>query len=93
MSKVFKKGQGVPKKLKFKDVFEVDGIKTTWTYDLKKNPHGPMSVDIQYSRNYKSDAELIEEENKKLPKTKRKYWNPDSDSYVSYARAKQLKLV
>jgi len=67
----------------------VDGKRNIWTYDLDKQPYGPVSVEIIYPPGYKCDAEIEDE----LPITKRTFWNPDTETFVGYGRAKQLGLV
>ena len=66
-----------------------DGRKSIWTYDLDKHPYGPISVEIIYPSGYKCDADI--EEN--LPISKRTFWNPETETFVGYSRAKQLGLV
>jgi hypothetical protein len=65
------------------------GVISTWTYNKSKNPYGPISVELTYPDNYKCDAELED----KLPITKQTFWNPDTESFVGYGRAKQLGLI
>lgn len=74
---------------KFQRVYEEDGIKETWTYDLDINPNGPIDVDIEYPDSFVSHEEL----NEALPLTHRKFFNPANGKMVSYGRAKQLKLI
>jgi hypothetical protein len=66
-----------------------DKVKHVWTYDLNKFKRGPISVDIHYPSNYVS----LEEEEEKLPISKRKYLNPNTGKWVSYARAYVLGLI
>ncbi len=37
--------------------------------------------------------ETWEEKNAKLPKTKRKYFNPANNKWIGYGRAKQLGVI
>jgi hypothetical protein len=37
--------------------------------------------------------ESFEEKNARLPKTQRKYFNPENQKWIGYGRAKQLKLI
>ena len=37
--------------------------------------------------------ESWEEKNAKLPKTKRKYFNPANNKWIGYGRAKQLGVI
>lgn len=75
---------------KFERVYtDADGGKQVWKYDLNKNPHGPIEVDIVYPKGTK----VAEELEASLPKTKRRYLNPKNGKFVSYQRAKSLGLV
>lgn len=42
---------------KFERVYEDDDTISTWKYDLKKQPLGPVEVDIKYKRNYVHPSE------------------------------------
>jgi len=66
-----------------------DKVKQVWTYDLNKFKRGPISVDIHYPSNYVS----LEEEEGKLPISKRKYLNPNTGKWVGYSRGLALGLV
>jgi hypothetical protein len=66
-----------------------DGRISVWTYNLDKNPNGPIFVEIKYPSEYKCDAEIEDE----LPITKRTFWNPETETFVGYGRAKQLGLI
>jgi len=71
-------------------VFEhEDGTTETWHYNLDKFPNGPFKVEMKYSTKHLT----FEEQNELLPKTQRKYYNPENDKYVGYGRAKQLGLI
>lgn len=70
-----------------------DGVVSTWTYDLDKFPNGPILVENEYPKDWKSPSEEIEESQENLPITKRKYLNPKNGKLVSYARAKMLGLI
>jgi len=65
------------------------GNRSVWTYDLKKSPNGPISVEFFHPPGFISQAEI--EEN--LPKTKRRYLNPKTGKEVAYFRAVQLGLI
>jgi hypothetical protein len=68
------------------------GKRIVWSYDSKKNPQGPFSVEIFYPKGY--DGEIEDDPtNEKLPKTKRKYLNPENGKLVGYTRAKALGLI
>ena len=66
-----------------------DGSVETWHYDLDYFPNGPYKVEITSP----AIKETWEERNAKLPKTKRKYFNPANDKWVGYGRAKQLGVI
>jgi hypothetical protein len=66
-----------------------DGKISIWTYDLDKSPNGPISVETKYPSGYKCDADI--EEN--LPISKRTFFNPETETFIGYSRAKQLGLV
>lgn len=66
-----------------------NGNRAVWTYDLKKYPNGPISVEFFYPPGFTSQVEV---ENK-LPKTKRRYINPKTGKEVAYFRAVQLGLI
>jgi hypothetical protein len=51
-----------------------------------------VRTDISYGKGYKSVIEELEEQNKKLPKTKRKYMDDDG-KIVGYLTAKKKGLV
>ena len=51
-----------------------------------------VRTDINYGKGYKSVIEELEEQNKKLPKTKRKYMDDDG-KIVGYLTAKKKGLV
>jgi hypothetical protein len=74
---------------KFTREYNHDGVKSVWNFDLTKSTNGPISVEITYPSNYK----LVEDENEQLPKTKRKYLNPNNGKYVGFQRAKSLGLI
>jgi hypothetical protein len=68
------------------------GITVTWKYRGDRSK-GPYEVEIDYPKDFKTEHELVEEHNLKVPKSKRKYFNPSSGDYVGYTRAYQLGLV
>jgi hypothetical protein len=72
-----------------REYISLDKVKQVWTYDLNKFKRGPISVDIHYPSNYIS----LEEEEEKLPISKRKYLNPNNGKWVAYQRACVLGLV
>jgi len=66
-----------------------DGSVETWHYDLDYFANGPFKVEVTAP----VIKETWEEKNAKLPKTKRKYFNPENSKWVGYGRAKQLGLL
>ena len=70
-----------------------DGTKQKWIYDLEKWPNGPIEVKIDTPKSSIERNQRLEEENQKLPLTKRKFWNTQTGKEVSYTRAKQLGLI
>ncbi len=50
MSKVTQQIENNP--TKFERVYEDEDTISTWKYDLKKHPFGPVEVDIKHKRNY-----------------------------------------
>ena len=85
-----------PKTGKYKYVFtDDDGVITTWYYDTDKTTSGPVKVECTYPKDYdfRTLDEKLRDENKKLPKTKRKYLNPANDKLVGYARARALGII
>ena len=79
-----------PSPRQYTRVFEhEDGTTETWHYNLDKFPNGPFKVEMKYSTKHLT----FEEQNELLPKTQRKYYNPENDKYVGYGRAKQLGLI
>ena len=79
---------GNPRQFVRERLFE-NGRRSIWTYNLDKQPYGPISVEIIYPPGYICDADIEDE----LPITKRTFWNPETETFVGYGRAKQLKLV
>jgi hypothetical protein len=68
-----------------------DGVVTHWKYDLDKFPNGPISVDVNYPKDYFPEIPLVLYEDE--PLTKRMFWNDKTEKYVGYQRAKQLGIV
>ena len=78
---------------KWVDIYdEEDGTKTKWTWDKKKSPYAPLSVEVIYPKGW--DFGVVEgEDDEDLPKTKRKYLNPNNGKFVGYTRARALNLI
>ena len=72
-----------------REIIHEDGVKQIWSYDTAISMNGPINVEIFYPNNYVS----FEEEEEKLPASKRKYLNPNNGKLVGYFRAKQLGLI
>lgn len=68
------------------------GIKTIYTYQ-ESIVRGIQSVEIVYPSSYRNSAELQDEKNKKLPKSKQRFLNPETGKEVSYMRAKALGIL
>ena len=80
--------------LKYKQEFvDSDGAKTTWYWDKEKHPRGPYKVTVSYPDGFEDEETKRIKQNRKLPKTQRRYLNPQTGKEVSYGRAKQLKLI
>jgi hypothetical protein len=92
-------GRGRPKTIlteenmrpdKFERIYlDEDGTKQIWKYDITKNATGPYETTIEYPKGTKSFEQIQE----LLPKTKRKYINPNNGKIVSYQRAKELGIL
>jgi hypothetical protein len=74
---------------KYTQVFESNGIRTTWNWDKVKFANGPISVEIEYPKGYKN----YEEEQEELPATKRMYFDEVEGYYVSYQTAKKKGII
>lgn len=72
-----------------REIIHDDGIKQVWSYDTSISMNGPVRVDVSYPSSYVS----FEEEEEKLPASKRRYLNPHNGKLVGYGRAKQLGLI
>jgi hypothetical protein len=68
---------------------EENGDYSLWSYNLKKNPNGPIKVEFFY----KTTPTTFEEDQEKLPLTKRKFYNEETNKVLSYQRAKILNLI
>jgi hypothetical protein len=75
--------------LQYTQIFEKDDIKTTWTWDKTRSKNSPISVEIEYPRDYKN----FEEEQASLPITKRQYFDEESGYYVGYQTAKKKGII
>jgi len=71
------------------EFIDAEGNVYTWHYDVDKFANGPWKVDVVEA----VIEESFEEKNARLPKTQRKYFNPENQKWVGYGRAKQLKLI
>lgn len=70
-----------------------DGTIETWSYDLDKRLNGPLEVNIEYPKDWKSPLDIIGEDQRNLPITKRTFLNQSTGKFVSYQRAKQLGII
>jgi hypothetical protein len=85
------------------------GSKTTWTWDrefeteiwifdsaiTKNGPISTETIDKKSKPKIDFTPDKFDEpvDNDKLPKTKRKYFNPKNEKWLGYTRAKNLGLV
>ena len=90
-----RKEEVIERPRKWVDIYdEVDGTKTKWTYNLDISDRGPISVEVIYPKGHENEVEDKEEIYPiDVPKTKRKYYNPASEKYVGYTRARALGLI
>ena len=70
-----------------------EGIVSTWYYEKDRMNLGLYKVTIDYPKNYTSLEEDRKLQNKKTPKTKRRFVNPKTGKEVSYQRAKALGIT
>jgi len=76
--------------IKFERTFNnEDGSIDVWKYDMNKNPNGPYETITSYPKGTKTFEQIQE----LLPKTKRRYLNPETGKDVAYTRAKELGLI
>lgn len=68
--------------------FEEDDMTITYTYKYNKM----VKSEINYGRGYKSPQQELDELNKGLPKTKRKYLT-EENKIVGYLTAKKKGLI
>lgn len=77
----------------YTDIYEeTDGTKTKWIWDLDISENGPISIEV-IGEGYEEEKREEENNDKTLPKTKRKYLNPNNGKYVGYARARALNII
>lgn len=69
--------------------FENSPIKSKWTFDKSIFNKGPICVEFEYPSDYIS----YDEEQQKLPTTKRQYLDEKNGYYVSYQTAKKKGLI
>ncbi len=70
-----------------------DGTDMIWKYNLDIRDNGPVEVEVIYPKQFKSQHELMEKENSKLPLTKRTYLHPVTGKEIGYARARSLRII
>jgi hypothetical protein len=70
-----------------------EGIVSTWYYEKDHLNLNPFKVIIDYPKDYTSLEEDRKLSNKKIPKTKRRFINPETGKEVSYQRAKTLGIT
>jgi hypothetical protein len=66
-----------------------DGSVEVWKFDTRKNANGPYETTMEYPKGTKTFEQIQEA----LPKTKRRYLNPETGKDVAYSRAKELGLI
>jgi hypothetical protein len=66
-----------------------DGSVEVWKFDTRKNTNGPYETTMEYPKGTKTFEQMQE----LLPKTRRRYLNPETGKDVAYTRAKELGLV
>ena len=66
-----------------------DGSVEVWKFDTRKNTNGPYETTMEYPKGIKTFEQIQEA----LPKTKRRYLNPETGKDVAYSRAKELGLI
>jgi hypothetical protein len=66
-----------------------DGCTISWIFDLNITKKGPIEITIEYPKTYIT----FEEEQEHIPATKRKYLNPHTGKWVTYARGLALGLI
>ena len=70
-----------------------DGKKDVWTYDLDKNPSGPISVEFFYPKGYNHVLDYTDRDNHWIPVAHRTYINPKNGKEVSHNKAVKLGLA
>jgi len=60
------------------------GHRSVWTYDLDKNPNGPICVEQIYAKGF--EVEEFDPTSADIPKTKRMYYNEKNGKLVGYTR-------
>ena len=81
---------------KYKRIYEnEDGTINTWYYDTDRTTRGPVKVEITYPKDYdfRTEDDILNEDNENLPKTRRKYINPKNGKLVGYTRARALGII
>jgi len=68
------------------------GRRSVWTYDLNKFPNGPIKTE-HFTPKSLDQPDEDDPTNESIPKTKRKYLNPENGKLVGYTRAVQLGLI
>ena len=81
--------------------YQKEGTKTTWLYDLNKNPNGPYKVEKTYPKGYKSEkvkpekrkpyngqpvVMVFKTSNRSNARTKMKVWNNENIDYIMTAK-------
>jgi hypothetical protein len=70
------------------DTLTASSLRGVWWF-IRKNPNGPYETIMEYPKGTKTFEQMQE----LLPKTRRRYLNPETGKDVAYTRAKELGLV
>ena len=70
-----------------------DGRKDVWTYDLDKNSHGPISVELFYPKDYNHILDYTHKDNHWIPVNNRTYIHPKTGKEISHNKAVKLGLA
>jgi hypothetical protein len=83
-----------PQKRKYTREFNyADGTKDVWTYDLDKNPRGPISVELFYPKDYNHILDYTHKDNHWIPVNNRTYIHPKTGKEISHNKALTLGLA
>lgn len=72
---------------------ELEGIKSTYTYDSRNVVNGIQKSEFEYTKKYLDQFNKQKKYQENFPKTKQLFLNPVTGKEVSYSRAKNLGLI